>query len=1100
MSRASLRVAIYYAAMLLSLTGICLNGQVLVGRISGTVTDPSGAAIAGANVVITNLDTQASRTVVSDSKGFYSVAELPIGPYRVEVNQSGFKRANQNGLNLVADGRITANFRLEVGDISQSVEVQAQAEQLNTTSGEVSHVIDQRQVNNLPLNGRSYMELLTLVPGAAVTNPDQFSVNTSLSATNQVVNGHRGNQNNITVDGVGNLDNGSNGSLINNVSPDFMQEVKIQTSNFSAEYGRSTGAAFNLATKNGTNQFHGAAFEYFRNDALDARNVFSPTKTKLRYNDFGYDVGGPIIRNKVFFFVGEEWKRLRQDAAPARETLPTLAELNGNFAGTGQTIYQPGTKTPYAGNVIPTNAITPDGKAIGNLYRSVIPLAATYTNTPTPNNATFQTPNPLNYREDLARIDYHINDKHTLYGRWIDDYNSIYLGFGPSSTSGHIPITPEIRDRPGKSALLDETWIISPNVVNEAHVGASWNGQRYSNQGNMWQRSTQGFTFQRVFNTQGEYPNGIPDVSITSFAGAQGPSHTLISPTAEIEVGDTVSIVHGQHTIRTGVMIIRNRKNQNGRSDYNGSISFNATGNPNTTGYALADALLGNFNSYTEAQYDPIGYYRYTEPSVFVDDTWKVSRKLSVNLGLRYEYFMTMYSQLDNLSNFVPSLYDPSKAVSINSKRQIVPGSGDIYNGLQRAANGVPPQYNYLVPNATDPAVLAVPDGGPRGMYPSHSTWSPRVGFAYSVDNKTVVRGGFGLFYDRIQGNPTFYTLNNPPYVSSTSYNYGNLSNIAGGQASPPAPFGTLQTTQPNLRVPYSEQYSFGIQRELPAHLFLETTYLGTLGRHLLVEPDINQPTFEALGSVPSTTNINTLRPYHGYSTIQQFMSAATSNYHALQVQLSRRVGDITFTGAYTFSKVLGNASSDTENDKDYYNLYWMYGPLSYDATHVFTGSFVWSLPRLRNQPRFIRAPFGNWQVSGIIHLQSGFADNIVGNTTVLTGSREADYLGGPTKLPNAGPDGWFNPAAFAPAPQGRFGNSGNGNVRDPGLQEYDLSVARIFNFTERMNLQLRSDFINAFNHVNYQSPDNNRSNSTFGTISSAYPPRNIQFSMKFVF
>jgi hypothetical protein len=450
------------------------------------------------------------------------------------------------------------------------------------------------------------MELLTLVPGAAVTNPDQFSVNTSLSATNQAVNGHRGNQNNITVDGVGNLDNGSNGSLINNVSPDFMQEVKIQTSNFSAEYGRSTGAAFNLATKNGTNQFHGAAFEYFRNDALDARNVFSPTKTQLRYNDFGYDVGGPIIRNKVFFFVGEEWKRLRQQAAPARETLPTLAELNGNFAGTGQTIYQPGSKTPYPGNVIPTHAITPDVKAIANLYRSVIPLAAPLSNTPTSNNATFQTPNPLNYREDMARIDYHINDKNTLYGRWIDDYNSIYLGFGPSSTSAHIPITPEIRDRPGRSALLDETWVMSPNIVNETHVEASWNGQRYSNQGTMWQRSTQGFTFQRVFNTQGEYPNGIPDVSITSFAGAQGPSHTLISPTAEIEAGDTISIVHGQHTIRTGVMIIRDRKNQNGRSDYNGNISFNATGNPNTTGYTLADALLGNFNSYTEAQYDPI--------------------------------------------------------------------------------------------------------------------------------------------------------------------------------------------------------------------------------------------------------------------------------------------------------------------------------------------------------------------------------------------------------------------------------------------------------------------------------------------------------------
>jgi hypothetical protein len=1090
MSRVSLR-ALCFTGIFLSFTGIGLYGQILVGRISGAVTDSTGAPVAGAKVAITNTDTQAVRPVSTDNKGFYSVAELPIGPYKVEVNQSGFKKSSQSGLTLSADGRLTANFTLQVGELSQSVVVEARPEQLNTTSGEVAHVIDQRQVNNLPLNGRSYMELLTLVPGAAVTNPDQFSVNTSLSATNQVVNGHRSNQNNITVDGVGNLDNGSNGSLINNVSPDFMQEVKIQTSNFSAEYGRSTGAAFNLATKNGTNQFHGAAFEYFRNDVLDARDVFSPAKTELRYNDFGYNVGGPILKNKLFFFIGEEWKRLRQQASPSRQTLPTLAELQGNFAGTSAKL-----NSNYPGNIVPASQITPDGQAIANVYKTVIPLAASYTNKAASNNTIFQTPNPLNYREDLGRVDFHINDKNTLYGRWVDDYNSIYLGFGPG---GNLPITPEIRDRPGKSFLLNESWVVSPSIVNEAHLGASWNGQRYLNQGDTWFRSTQGFAFQRVLNTAGPYANGIPDVTITSFAGWDGPSHTLYSPTVEIEGGDTVSIVHGQHTIRTGVMIIRNRKNQNGRAEYNGQISFNTTGNPNSTGYALADALTGNFNTYTEAQYDPMGYYRYTEPSAFVDDTWKVSRKLSLNLGLRYEYFMTMYSQIDNLTNFVPALYNPAQAVKINSKGQIVPGSGNVYNGLQRVANGIPSQYQYLVPNAKDPAVLGVPDGGPRGMYPNHATWSPRVGFAYAVDDKTVLRGGFGLFYDRIQGNPTFYTLNNPPYVSSVSYNYGNLSNITGGATAPPAPFGTLQVTQQNLRVPYSEQFSFGIQRELPRHFFLEASYLGTLGRHLLVEPDMNQPAFSVLATASSTANENSLRPLAGYSKVQQFMSAATSNYHALQAQLSRRVGVVTFTGAYTLSKVLGNASGDTDNNLNYYNLYWMYGPLSYDANHVFTGSFVWDLPRLKSQPAFLRAPLGNWQFSGIIHLQSGFADNITGNTAIL-GGREADYIGGATLLPNPGPDGWFNPAAFAPAPQDRFGNSGNGNVREPGLQEYNLSVARFFNLTERMKLQFRADFINAFNHPNYKAAQTDRSNSAFGTISEAYPPRNIQFSMKLAF
>ncbi|MGH9584159.1 MAG: carboxypeptidase regulatory-like domain-containing protein, partial [Bryobacteraceae bacterium] len=320
-----------------------------------------------------------------------------------------------------------------------------------------------------------------------------------------------------------------------------------------------------------------------------------------------------------------------------------------------------------------------------------------------------------------------------------------------------------------------------------------------------------------------------------------------------------------------------------------------------------------------------------------------------------------------------------------------------------------------------------------------------------------------------------------------------------GGKTSAPAPFGTLQVVQPHLKMPYSEQFSLGVQRELPDHLFLETDYIGSLGRHLLVEPDMNQPPFSVVGAVSSTTNENSIRPFAGYSTIQQFESAATSNYHSLQVELSRRTGSVMFTAAYTYSKALGNAASDTTNDHDYYNLYWMYGPLSYDATHVFSGSFIWYLPKLTTEPLLLRAPFGNWQFAGIVHLQTGFPYSITGSTPIL-GTREADYIGGPGVLPNPGPDGWFNPAAFAPAAQGVFGTAGAGDVRGPGLQEYDLSVARFFPIGERMNLQFRADFINAFNHVNFEGPAANISDSNFGTISSAYPPRNIQFGMKFTF
>ncbi len=1105
MLQSMLRFTLFAAALAVFVSPA--PAQTMFGRISGTVTDPSGAAIPGAKVVITNTDTQATRTEMTDERGFYVAENLAIGPYSVTADHTGFKRSQQAASSVVADGRLTVDLRLQIGDASQTVEVIAESEALNSVSAEVSQVIDKKQVDNLPLNGRSYMELLTLVPGAVITNPDQFSVLTSLSATNQSVNGHRTNSNNMTVDGMVNLDGGANGSLINNVSPDFTQEVKIQTSNFSAQYGRSAGVAFNLVTKNGTNDYHGAAFEYFRNDALDARNYFSPSNTELRFNDFGYDVGGPIRKNKLFFFVGEEWKRLRQQAAPIRVSLPTTAELQGNFVGSGKTIDEPGTKTPYPGNIVPASAITPDGRAIANVYTYATSQAATFTNTPIANNTIFEVPNPLNYREDLGRIDYRINDKHTLYLRFVDDSNNIYLAYGPGSvSSSYIPAVAEDRNRPARSVLLSETWLFSPTVVNEVHFGASWNGQRYQNLGDSWERSTQGFTFQRIYNSVGPYANGIPDVTVQNFEQWKGPDQTLTSPITNIDLADSVSIVRGQHSIRAGASVTRYRKDQNGRSYYDGNIAFNSSSTSNTTGYALADALLGNFYTYTEAAYDPVGHYRYTEPGAFVDDSWHVSRKLTVNLGLRYEYMMPLYSTVSNLANFVPSLYNPAQAVTVTSAGVVVAGSGNIYNGLQRVGSGINPAEAYLVPNATNPAILAVPDGAPRGMYNGQNTWQPRLGFAYAVAEKTVIRGGFGMFYDRIQGNPTMYTLNNPPYVGSVAYQSGSLSNISGG-ATVNAPWGTIQTMDPNLKTPYSEEVSVGIQRELPMQLFAEVDYVSSFGRHLLTEPDINQPSWAVLTAASSKANENYLRPYAGYSTIEEFQSAGTSNYHGLQARLERRFGRVQFTTAYTFSKNLADTSSDTDNNYNAYNIHAAYGPAyssnagaSMDVRHTFVGTVVWDLPGLRNYNRLIRAPLGGWQLSAIIHLQSGFYYTITGST--LIGTRSANYIGGPGLLPNPGANGWFNPAAFTAAAQGAFGTSGFGNVEGPGMQIYNLSVSKSFNLARdgRVNLRVGADFLNAFNNVNFESPASTITSSGFGTISSAYPPRNIQLRLKLAF
>jgi len=358
--------------------------------------------------------------------------------------------------------------------------------------------------------------------------------------------------------------------------------------------------------------------------------------------------------------------------------------------------------------------------------------------------------------------------------------------------------------------------------------------------------------------------------------------------------------------------------------------------------------------------------------------------------------------------------------VQLTAKGTVVPGSGNIYNGLIRAGSGVPSNQSYLVPNANSPGVLGVPAGAPRGLYGGQNTFAPRVGFAYALNSATVLRGGFGMFYDRMEGNVVFPTLNNPPFVGSSSFTYANLSDITGG-GGVSAPWGTIQTMQPNMRTPYTEQFSASIQRELPLHLFWETSYVGTLGRHLLRQPDINFPDFGVYAANQSLTSPlpeNNVRPYAGYSTIDQFTSDSTSNYHALQVFVSRRAGKVMFTAGYTFSKALGDASSQTEHSENYQNRHFNYGPLTFDARHAFVGTFIWRLPELREHRAWLREPVGGWQLSGITRLQSGFYYSVTGSTA--EGTRRADYLFGPTLAPNPGPDGWWNKSAFAAAPNTR--------------------------------------------------------------------------------
>src|SRR5262245_37236477 len=419
------RKAITIAALFLAVgfAGFGWNAlaQAVTGRISGAVTDGAGAAIAGASVIITNTGANISRTVTTDPNGFYVATSLAVGNYTVMVERQGFKRASKTGYDLTADGRLTIDFTLEAGAVTDSVEVvAATGETVNNTSGEVARVVDQKQVQQLALNGRNYLQLTTLVPGVPLLsgNDDQLGLTTSLSVA-QSVNGSRTNANLLTVDGGFNLDSGSNNSQVNNIGIDFIREVNIKTSNFSAEYGRNAGASINIVTRSGENKFHGSAFEFFRNDKLDANsfinNANGVAKPTLRFNDFGFAIGGPIIKDKLFFFGGTEFKYIRRLSSSVSRTMPTQAERNGDFSTVSDIILKNPTKssncnttdqtTCFTNNMITANRITADGKAIANVYTAMQGLAASYKDTPTANNTVFQQPNPFDSRDDLVRID-----------------------------------------------------------------------------------------------------------------------------------------------------------------------------------------------------------------------------------------------------------------------------------------------------------------------------------------------------------------------------------------------------------------------------------------------------------------------------------------------------------------------------------------------------------------------------------------------------------------------------------------------------------------------------------------------------------------------
>lgn len=1121
--------------------------QTTSGRISGTVSDSTGAVIPNANVVVSNPATSFSRTVVTDENGFYVVTNVPVGIYRVSVEAQNFKTSVKTENTLSADQRLTVDFVLEAGQVSEIVEVtQTSGETVNTTSGEVAKVIDSQQLDNMALNGRNYYQLLSIIPGAVVTADDSLDTNLATNTIN--INGNRGVSNNLTIDGGNNNNAGSNASQINNVGLDMIQEVKLQTSNFSAEYGRNSGAQINVVTKRGTNRYRGSAFEFLRNDMFDARDAFAATKPFLRYHNYGYTFGGPLPipnfgqtgpmfksgKDKLFFFFGQEWKSIHRFAASRQQTLPTLAELNGDFSfrlrgadgivgtaddgvlrdpnavGTCSTADRTacfGGNNVSLRNKIPLNRITPDGRAISNLYQTMIDLASGYNNAPVGQNATYQPSIASEFRQEFIRLDYIFNTNHSIFGRYVHDSNRVEEPYGTFINSP-LPTSQQFRNRPGNGLQLGYNWNITPTLINEVKFNRAWTDQRIVPSSPYSSRDTYGYEFTQLFPNGGQYENSIPDTNFAgtgSVANFAGDARALTALAKDYMFSDTLTWVKGNHTVKFGFLYNFSQIFQNGRSIYAGQVTFNPSGNPNSTGNAFADALLSNFRTYNEASYDPVAHFQFNQYDAFVADSWRFSKNLSLEIGVRYQYGTPFYARENNITNFDPKLYDPSRAVVLNQAGTVVtiPPGANRFNGLIRPAE-VPEGSRDLVPSWNSPNVAAVPTGAPRGFYEPKHYFMPRVGFAYAPfsDNKTAIRGGFGMYYDRIEGNIIFPLENNPPFVESANYENGNLSDIRGGTVAAIAPFAALTTISPDMKVSYTMNFSLGVQRELPWGILVEATGVGNLGRNLTRQNDINAVPFAAqLANLELPTaqrlGMNSMRPYKGYSNINQRLSDASSKYYAMQLYAAKRKGDILATINYTWSKVLSDANVLTEAaEEGLTNRRFNYGPASFDRRQAFVATYTYSIPLFKGSTGWKRAFLHGYEVSGITRIQAGRPYTITGATSI--GTRRADVISSDLYIRDNRQ--WLNPAAFVTAPNIRLGNSGVGIVTGPILAVNDFSLRKRFRLGENKDLRFQGDIFNAFNRNNFSNMQTVVTNPSFGVLTVSGPGRSIQLGIRLGF
>jgi hypothetical protein len=1102
--------------------------------LTGTVTDPAGAVITDAHVIVENPTNGLHRLTETNTTGEYLVDGLPPASYDLVISAAGFEGYHANRIVLRVAQKVRANATLQIGTATAQTTVSGlDVAQVETQSSDLAGTVTAKQITQLQLNGRDFTQLIALVPGVSNQGGEDQAGNFRFPFFS--INGGRAEYNNWELDGGDMLDNGSNTFLNVNPSIDAIAEVRVLTSNYGAQYGRNGSATIETETKSGTNEFHGDVYEFVRNDVFNARNYFDPAFDEngkpvgapaYKKNDFGYTIGGPIYipgiynekRDKSFFFWSQEWRRERVPVnSPVFAQVPSAAERLGDFSDlcpnvvTGSSVDCP--VDPDTGKAFPNNLVPVVFNA-----QFLLPLIPP-PNGGTPGAETFTAvpQQTFNWREESIRLDHNFGAKRRAMFRLIHDSQTL---ISPSPFFGNgFPTVQSKIQVPGVSVAARVTANISSTVLNEFVFSYTTDHYSGTNLG-AWQRppeATFGALFQNGFARKlpgfalggsSAYNGGFGmDLGVAPWANSN-PTYTY---------RDNLSKIAAGHNFHSGAYAVTAQKNEPNFAPLQGTMFFNAS-SQNSTGNPFADLLTGRIFNFSQTSRQIKYYDRYKILEPYFQDDWRVNGHLTLNLGVRVSFFGTYRDRSHQSYNFDPADYNRVAAPSID------PQTGAL---LFLAGNSI---------STMTGMVQCGRAGVPAGCLKGHLfNPAPRLGFAYDPTGtgKTAIRAGYGIFFEHTNGTEanTESLEGSPPLVlSAQQFNilgYENIgkSNNPGGS---PLYFPLDVTSIPNHAVwPYVQQWHLDVQREIARKAVLTVAYVGTKGTHLTLQRDLNQiPSLplslnpyqpgEPIGGigdqhddcgtmttptgVPITgeaaihlaiacgNNPSPLRPFVGFGIIDRLEEAASSIYHALQASLRRDVGGLQFSVAYTYSHAIDNLSARFDgNFVDSYNFRSNRSSGNFDQRHILNISYIYDLPFFK-RPGAISRFFGGWQLSGITTLQTGtpftvtnnaaFRDNAGVANAVGTGSY-ADAIGDPNSAPPTrfiegipGPL-LFNPAAFA-APRGlTFGNSGRNFLRNPRRTNFDMALFKRFAVSEAKRFEFRTEAFNIFNHTQWAGINN---------------------------